>query len=582
MILYDENITYTTIHYLGGLYLLMKFSSSGDAKDFLANKRPCWTNIFKNLQLWEDHPLNTGRIVQLSITGVPFHLRCRDTFESIGSAYGMIIDCTDFEWDAFDISIGFCYILTNNVKRIEGKFVLCWNNLKYYVWVCENTKQWIPTIFEIPSTSTSISSEDDLEMNSLDSLYDDIEEGEWRASEENSPSKTISGFNIATPTPPENFPTADTISGYERTAKEGFTNFLTDPGEKADRNLLIKLKAIKTALKSWSQRNRSQQLVEEKILKDTIDGLELKAEVLGLLAKNRINAVLQNGKWVHDPFNIKRLAAEFFKEKIKEPLQDRLPFHSNDFKRISRSQASELIKDFSAEELKEVVWNCAPSKAPGLDGFNIKFFKHHSDLMGPALLEVMQQFHSYDQSSPGCNSSFITLTPKVSDPIDYGQFRPVILIGSIYKIIAKVIYSRIKKVMNSIISDTQSAYLEGRSILDNPLILNESIAWLKRNKKYSLLFKVDFEKAFDTINWNFLDSTMEQMGFPTKWRQWIRGCLASSRLSILINGSPTEEFQVHRGVKQGDPLSPLLFIIRMEVLHLASQKSVNEWLFRGI
>lgn len=88
----------------------------------------------------------------------------------------------------------------------------------------------------------------------------------------------------------------------------------------------------------------------------------------------------------------------------------------------------------------------------------------------------------------------------------------------------------------------QSAYIEGRNILDGPLIINEILSWTKKVKKKVLLFKVDFDKAFDSVNWDYLDTVLSQMGFGTKWRAWIQGCLASSRASVIVNGSPAKEF----------------------------------------
>ena len=106
--------------------------------------------------------------------------------------------------------------------------------------------------------------------------------------------------------------------------------------------------------------------------------------------------------------------------------------------------------------------------------------------------------------------------------------------------------------------------------------------WAKSIKKKLLLFKVDFDKAFDSVNWDYLDSVLEQMGFGNKWRSWIRGCLSSSRASVLVNGAPTKEFRVTKGVRQGDPLSPFLFIIAMEGLNVALKTAVEKWIFKGV
>ncbi|GJR53031.1 RNA-directed DNA polymerase, eukaryota [Tanacetum coccineum] len=108
------------------------------------------------------------------------------------------------------------------------------------------------------------------------------------------------------------------------------------------------------------------------------------------------------------------------------------------------------------------------------------------------------------------------------------------------------------------------------------------MSWCKKKKKQTLLFKVDFEKAYDSVRWDFLDDVLGKFGFGEKWRKWIQCCLHSSKGSIIINGSPTDEFQFGRGLKQGDPLSPFLFLLIMESLHISFQRVVDAGMFHGI
>ncbi|KAJ9562049.1 hypothetical protein OSB04_007209 [Centaurea solstitialis] len=182
----------------------------------------------------------------------------------------------------------------------------------------------------------------------------------------------------------------------------------------------------------------------------------------------------------------------------------------------------------------------------------------------------------------GCNASFLTLISKVANPIGLNEFRPISLIGILYKIISKVLAERLKKVIGSIISNVQSAFIKGRSILDGVLIANETTSFLKRNKRKGMVFKVDFEKAYDTVEWSFLLEGLENMGFGDKWRKWIEACLLSSRVSVLVNGSPTDEFPMERGLRQGDPLAPFLFLVVAECLHLLVKEAEGKGLFKGV
>ncbi|GJY56466.1 RNA-directed DNA polymerase, eukaryota, partial [Tanacetum coccineum] len=220
---------------------------------------------------------------------------------------------------------------------------------------------------------------------------------------------------------------------------------------------------------------------------------------------------------------------------------------------IQLEQRNDLESDVTNDEIKKAGWECGTDKAPRPD-----------DLPN------------------GCNSSFIALIPKIPDANLVKDFRPISLIGSIYKIIAKILTNRLVGVMGGIVNEVQSAFIADRQILDGPFILNEMLSWCKKRKKQSLIFKVDFEKAYDSIRWDFLDDVLRKFGFVDKWCKWIQCCLHSSRGSIIINGSPMDEFKFGKGLKQGDPLSPFLFILIMETLHLSFQRVVNAGMFHGI
>ena len=162
--------------------------------------------------------------------------------------------------------------------------------------------------------------------------------------------------------------------------------------------------------------------------------------------------------------------------------------------------------------------------------------------------------------------SFISLIPKVVNPQQIGEFRPIALVGGIYKILAKVLAGRLAKVLDSVISESQSAFIGKRNILDGVMIASEVIDEVKKSKKKAFLFKIDFEKAYDSVKWDFLLDMMVVMGFGKQWIGWIRECISTVKMSILVNGSPTAEFQTFRGLRQGDPISPFLYLIVTEGL----------------
>nr|GEW23335.1 RNA-directed DNA polymerase, eukaryota [Tanacetum cinerariifolium] len=136
--------------------------------------------------------------------------------------------------------------------------------------------------------------------------------------------------------------------------------------------------------------------------------------------------------------------------------------------------------------------------------------------------------------------------------------------------------------LNGIVNEVQSAFILDRQILDGPFILNEVLQWCKSKHKQALIFKVNFEKAYASVKWDFLDDVLNKLGFGNKWCKWIQCCLRSSRESILVNGSLTEEFQFGKGLKQEDPLFLFLFILVMESLHISFQCIVDAGRFHGI
>ncbi|GJX68534.1 RNA-directed DNA polymerase, eukaryota [Tanacetum coccineum] len=233
-------------------------------------------------------------------------------------------------------------------------------------------------------------------------------------------------------------------------------------------------------------------------------------------------------------------------------------------------------------ELERVVWDCGLDKSLWPNGFTFGFYRRYWSFLENDVMEAVSYFFQHGSFVKGGNSSFISLIPKTQNANMVKDFRPISLIGSLYKIIAKILANHLVVVLGDIVSDVQSAFVADRQILDAPLVLNDLIQWCKSNKKQTMIFKVDFEKVFDSVRWDYLDDVLKKFGFGNRWCAWIQSCLRLSRGSILVNGSPTKEFQFHKGHKQGDPLSPFLFILIMESLYLSFQNVVNAGMFKGV
>ncbi|GKV32368.1 hypothetical protein SLEP1_g40981 [Rubroshorea leprosula] len=302
----------------------------------------------------------------------------------------------------------------------------------------------------------------------------------------------------------------------------------------------------------------------------------------GRKAQNHITGLLRDGCWVEEPEQVKKEVYNYFSKLFQGDTWNRPKLCEVSFKQISTEEKQWLERPFSIEEIEEGLQSCEGSKAPRLDGYNFNFLKFAWDSLKEDFTSFFAEFHKNGRLVSGLNSSFLALIPKKFNSIELKDYRPISLIGCVYKLLTKVLANRIKAVMPGITSETQSAFLRGRQLVDGVLVLNEVVEEVKRRKQSAFVFKADFAKAYDCVDWSFLDWMMDCLGFGIKWRGWIMECLSTSKILVLVNGSLTEEFKVGKGLRQGDPLSPFLFLMIGEGLNGLVQKVVSEGMFRGI
>ena len=183
----------------------------------------------------------------------------------------------------------------------------------------------------------------------------------------------------------------------------------------------------------------------------------------------------------------------------------------------------------------------------------------------------------YDQKSfaKSLNATFLVIIPKKGGAEDLGEFRPISLLGGLYKLMAKVLANRLKMVLDKVVSVDQNAFVRGRQILDASLIANEVVDYWQKRKEKGLVCKLDIEKAYDNISWSFLMKVLKKMGFGSRWMDWMWWCFSTAKFSVLINGAPAGFFSSSKGLRQGDPISPYLFILGMEVLSALIRRAVQ-------
>ncbi|CAJ2659660.1 unnamed protein product [Trifolium pratense] len=288
---------------------------------------------------------------------------------------------------------------------------------------------------------------------------------------------------------------------------------------------------------------------------------------------------------VIDQQNLGEVVIKYFQELFKPKGGTQEPVLSLISPRITTEDNVMLEAPITKEEIRTTLFQMHPDKSPGPDGFNPAFFQQFWHLCGDDVFTATKDWLQRGYFPSSLNETNICLIPKCESPITMKDFRPISLCNVLYKMVSKVLANRLKLVIEKCISEEQSAFVEGRSIIDNALIAIEIIHALKRRTrgaKGELALKIDISKAYDKVEWSFLKGVLMRMGFSDKWVQLIMLCESSVNYSALVNFEKVGPIHPGRGLRQGDPLSPYLFIMVTEGLTSLIKKAVASGDLHGV
>jgi hypothetical protein len=303
------------------------------------------------------------------------------------------------------------------------------------------------------------------------------------------------------------------------------------------------------------------------------------ARALARLRSNQIKVIQQDGMPYYTQEAKEKIMTDYYKgimgaEAISTSmfdLQQLYPIMVN---------LEQLTQPFTEKEIWLAIKDIPKDKSPGPDGFGSGFYQQFWQLIRGDMVEFFQQFFQGKLNLEGINRSYMILLRKKENDSSPGNYRPISLLNCTVKWITKVLAARLQSVIKLLVDEDQSGFVKSRCIADNFMYAMDLVQTCRKRKRKAMILKLDFSKAFDTVSWDALFSILQVRGFDDTWIMWMKELLCTAKTAILLNGIPGKWIDIKRGLRQGDPLSPLLFIVVVDVLQKAIQQAANEGLLR--
>ncbi|CAI5484319.1 unnamed protein product [Closterium sp. Yama58-4] len=345
-----------------------------------------------------------------------------------------------------------------------------------------------------------------------------------------------------------------------------------DPGDDRLKALLVEESQFRGYQLARQERLHEMAGMNEAVAREVASPF-LSGKIKARREKTQIKELSAGGMTVTDNKAILGVASQFYRILFGHDRQQIesgwVPAAGRTLSSIARER---LTAAWSEKEVKSAFHAMAKNKAPGNDGLPKELFEEHWDVLGKHFMALVESFTETAVLPASTKSAVTILLHKKGGRDAVENYRPITLLSFTYKVLARVVADRMKRVLNEVISLEQYGFLPGRRLSDTVGLVADVIDAAKNEQADWYLLLVDFQEAFDSVSRNYLFLVLEKMGFPSRFVGWIKGLHEETQTRLLINGWMGEVVEVVSGVRQGCPLAPYLFLCAVEPL---AQEAVN-------
>ena len=305
-------------------------------------------------------------------------------------------------------------------------------------------------------------------------------------------------------------------------------------------------------------------------------------------SRNRMKGLLDSeGIWHEDEDKMQEIVEQYYHDLFTstDPTSAQIQEVLKHIEQVISPTVNEaLLRPYTKAEIFEALQQMHPNKAPGPDGMHAIFFQKFWHIVGDDVAGLVINILHGGEMPEECNKTNIVMIPKIKDPTELSKYRPISLCNVIYKLVSKAIVIRLKTILPDLVTENQSAFVPGRQITDNVLIAMELFHTMKQRnncRRGVIAMKLDMSKAYDRVEWGFLRKMLLTMGFDGRWVNLIMNCVTTVKYSFVINGQVRGNVSPSRGLRQGDPLSPYLFILVADAFSKMLLNAVREKRIHG-